>query len=180
MIIILIHLLQSYFMWDSFMSGVAVSTMRTSHNQNGENEFGEMEYMNITVVTSNEPYGINDCSNPLFDGRKVPKFNLKKGGVLFTSPTQRFACFLQSNWLWHRENHFQLHLFLNFQTSSSPLVFMRVRLIRLYLFLKQKQLYCIHSLIRWWYLNNGFKFRCNPYCNSIFTEQISCHGFWVL
>ena len=130
------------------MSGVAVSTMRTSHNQNGENEFGEMEYMNITVVTSNEPYGINDCSNPLFDGRKVPKFNLKKGGVLFTSPTQRFACFLQSNWLWHRENHFQLHLFLNFQTSSSPLVFMRVRLIRLYLFLKQKQLYCIHSLIR--------------------------------
>jgi hypothetical protein len=56
MIIILIHLLQSYFMWDSF--GVAVSTMRTSHNQNGENEFAEMEYMNITVVTSNEPYGI--------------------------------------------------------------------------------------------------------------------------
>ena len=68
-------------MWGSFMSGVAVSTMRTSHNQNGENEFAEMEYMNITVVTSNEPYGINDCSNPLFDGRKVPKFNLKKGGV---------------------------------------------------------------------------------------------------
>uniref|UniRef100_A0A2K1YMV3 Uncharacterized protein n=1 Tax=Populus trichocarpa TaxID=3694 RepID=A0A2K1YMV3_POPTR len=54
------------------MSGVAVSTMRTSHNQNGENEFAEMEYMNITVVTSNEPYGRNDCPNPLFDGRKVP------------------------------------------------------------------------------------------------------------
>jgi hypothetical protein len=57
-------------MWDSFMSGVAVSTMRTSHSQNGENEFAEMEYMNITAVTSNEPYGINDCSNPLFDAVK--------------------------------------------------------------------------------------------------------------
>ncbi|KAG6758899.1 hypothetical protein POTOM_035362 [Populus tomentosa] len=72
----------SYFMWDSFMSGVAVSTMRTSHNQNGENEFGEMEYMNITVVTSNEPYEINDCSNPLFDDRQVPKFNLKKASFV--------------------------------------------------------------------------------------------------
>ncbi|KAF2287749.1 hypothetical protein GH714_002557 [Hevea brasiliensis] len=71
----------SYFMWDSFTSGVAVSIMRNLHNQNGENEFAEMEYMNITVVTSNEPYGIYDGSNPFFDGRKVPVFNLKKGGV---------------------------------------------------------------------------------------------------
>ncbi|KAJ6764116.1 INOSINE-URIDINE PREFERRING NUCLEOSIDE HYDROLASE FAMILY PROTEIN [Salix koriyanagi] len=71
----------SYFMWDSFTSGVAVSIMRTLHNQNGENEFAEMEYMNITVVTSNEPYGINDGSNPFFDDRKVPKFNLEKEGV---------------------------------------------------------------------------------------------------
>ncbi|KAH8499885.1 hypothetical protein H0E87_015215 [Populus deltoides] len=71
----------SYFMWDSFTSGVAVSIMRTLHNQNGENEFAEMEYMNITVVTSNEPYGINDGSNPFFNDRKVPKFNLVKGGV---------------------------------------------------------------------------------------------------
>ncbi|KAF9678091.1 hypothetical protein SADUNF_Sadunf08G0175800 [Salix dunnii] len=71
----------SYFMWDSFTSGVAVSIMRTLHNQNGENEFAEMEYMNITVVTSNEPYGINDGSNPFFNDRKVPKFNLEKGGV---------------------------------------------------------------------------------------------------
>ncbi|KAJ9181999.1 hypothetical protein P3X46_006037 [Hevea brasiliensis] len=71
----------SYFMWDSFTSGVAVSIMSNLHNQNGENEFAEMEYMNITVVTSNEPYGIYDGSNPFFDGRKVPVFNLKKGGV---------------------------------------------------------------------------------------------------
>ncbi|XP_021290582.1 uncharacterized protein LOC110421333 [Herrania umbratica] len=71
----------SYFMWDSFTSGVAVSIMRNSHKSNGENEFAEMEYMNITVVTSNKPYGISDGSNPLFDGLKVPKFNLKKGGV---------------------------------------------------------------------------------------------------
>ncbi|KAG8658763.1 hypothetical protein MANES_03G189100v8 [Manihot esculenta] len=71
----------SYFMWDSFTSGVAVSSLRNLHNQNEENEFAEMEYMNITVVTSNEPYGIYDSSNPFFDGRRVPKFNLKKGGV---------------------------------------------------------------------------------------------------
>ncbi|KAH7573651.1 hypothetical protein ACOSP7_007444 [Xanthoceras sorbifolium] len=71
----------SYFMWDSFTSGVAVSSMQNSHNHSGENEFAEMEYMNITVVTSNKPYGISDGSNPFFDGRKVPKFNLRKGGV---------------------------------------------------------------------------------------------------
>ncbi|KAL5541760.1 hypothetical protein UlMin_009470 [Ulmus minor] len=71
----------SYFMWDSFTSGVAISIMRNSHNHNGENEFAEMEYMNITVVTSNRPYGISDGSNPFFDGLKVPKFNLKRGGV---------------------------------------------------------------------------------------------------
>ncbi|KAJ4834108.1 hypothetical protein Tsubulata_039172 [Turnera subulata] len=69
----------SYFMWDSFMAGIAVSSMKNSHNQ--ENEFSEMEYMNITVVTSNEPYGIHDGSNPLFDGRRVPNFNLKPNGV---------------------------------------------------------------------------------------------------
>jgi hypothetical protein len=72
---------QSYFMWDSFTSGVAVSIMRNSNRNKGENEFAEMEYINITVVTSNKPYGISDGSNPLFDGLKVPKFNLKKGGV---------------------------------------------------------------------------------------------------
>ncbi|KAL9410422.1 hypothetical protein AB3S75_044227 [Citrus x aurantiifolia] len=71
----------SYFMWDSFTSGVAMSIMQHSHNHNGENEFAEMEYMNITVVTSNKPYGISDGSNPFFDGRETPKFNLKKGGV---------------------------------------------------------------------------------------------------
>ncbi|KAJ1428824.1 Ribonucleoside hydrolase-like [Sesbania bispinosa] len=71
----------SYFMWDSFTCGVAVSIMRNSNKHKGENEFAEMEYMNITVVTSNKPYGISDGSNPFFDGLKVPKFNLKKGGV---------------------------------------------------------------------------------------------------
>ncbi|KAK9288648.1 hypothetical protein L1049_017108 [Liquidambar formosana] len=70
----------SYFMWDSFTSGVAVSIMRNSQSR-GENEFAEMEYMNITVVTSNKPYGISDVSNPFFNGLKVPKFNLKKDGV---------------------------------------------------------------------------------------------------
>jgi hypothetical protein len=68
-------------MWDSFTSGVAVSIMKNSNRNNGENEFAEMEYMNITVITSNKPYGISDGSNPLFDGLKVSKFNLKKGAV---------------------------------------------------------------------------------------------------
>ncbi|KAK1295153.1 hypothetical protein QJS10_CPA16g01354 [Acorus calamus] len=71
----------SYFMWDSFMSGVAVSIMRNSHNHDGENEFAEMEYLNITVVTSNKPYGVSDGSNPFFNGRLIPRFNLQKDGV---------------------------------------------------------------------------------------------------
>jgi hypothetical protein len=68
-------------MWDSFAAGVAISIMRNSNNQNGKNEFAEMEYMNITVVTSNKPYGVYDGSNPVFDGLDTPKFNLTKGGV---------------------------------------------------------------------------------------------------
>ncbi|KAK6803788.1 hypothetical protein RDI58_001572 [Solanum bulbocastanum] len=71
----------SYFMWDSFLSGIAASIMRKQHNNQGENEFAEMEYINITVVTSNMPYGISDGSNPFFDGRRTPKFNLERNGV---------------------------------------------------------------------------------------------------
>lgn len=67
-------------MWDSFMTGVSTSIMRNLHKENGENEFAEMEYMNITVITSNKPYGTSDGSNSLFDGH-VQKFNLKKNGV---------------------------------------------------------------------------------------------------
>ncbi|KAL2534577.1 inosine-uridine preferring nucleoside hydrolase family protein [Abeliophyllum distichum] len=75
------HFYTSYFMWDSFTSGVAASIMRNRENQNGENEFAKMEYMNITVITSNKPYQISDGSNPFFDGLKFPKFNLKRNGV---------------------------------------------------------------------------------------------------
>ncbi|PUZ66018.1 hypothetical protein GQ55_3G272600 [Panicum hallii var. hallii] len=71
----------SYFMWDSFMTGVALSIMRNGERPNGENDFAEMEVMNITVVTSNEPYGVHDGSNPFFDGHVRPKFNLLEGGV---------------------------------------------------------------------------------------------------
>ncbi|PSS33926.1 Pyrimidine-specific ribonucleoside hydrolase [Actinidia chinensis var. chinensis] len=71
----------SYFMWDSFTSGVATSIMSISNDRTGENEFAEMEFINITVVTSNRPYGVSDGSNPFFDGLKTSKFNLKKGGV---------------------------------------------------------------------------------------------------
>ncbi|KAI3982528.1 hypothetical protein MKX01_031267 [Papaver californicum] len=70
----------SYFMWDSFTSGIASSIMHNS-NANGENEFAEMEYMNVTVVTSNAPYSISDGSNPLFSGCATPKFDLQKDGV---------------------------------------------------------------------------------------------------
>lgn len=73
--------MQSYFMWDSFTTGVATSIMQKPMNIEGENEFAEMEYMNITVVTSNEPYGVSDGSNPFFDGRRIPKFNLSRNGV---------------------------------------------------------------------------------------------------
>lgn len=68
-------------MWDSFLSGVASSIMRNLPNIDGENEFAEMRYMNITVITSNKPYGISDGSNPFFDGRATPRFNLQKAGV---------------------------------------------------------------------------------------------------
>lgn len=75
------HFFTSYFMWDSFTTGVATSILQKPNNIHGDNEFAEMEYMNITVVTSNEPCGISDGSNPFFDGRKIPKFNLRRNGV---------------------------------------------------------------------------------------------------
>lgn len=68
-------------MWDSFLSGVATSIMLQENNINGENDFAEMEYINITVITSNEPYGANDGSNPFFNGLKKPKFGLEREGV---------------------------------------------------------------------------------------------------
>ena len=73
--------MQNYFMWDSFMVGVSLSVMSNSGSRFGENEFAEMEYMNLTVVTSNKPYGGLDGSNPFFDGRDIPKFHLQKNGV---------------------------------------------------------------------------------------------------
>lgn len=71
----------SYFMWDSFLSGVATSIMLKDNNIKGENDFAEMEYMNITLITSNEPYGKSDGSNPFFNGLKKPKFDLERKGV---------------------------------------------------------------------------------------------------
>lgn len=70
----------SYYMWDSFAAGVALSSMRNGEI-NGGNDFAELEYINITVITSNKPYGVRDGSNPFFDGRATPKFGLKEGGV---------------------------------------------------------------------------------------------------
>ncbi|CAN6355213.1 unnamed protein product [Urochloa humidicola] len=70
-----------YYMWDSFAAGVMLSSMRRGGGGGGGNEFAELEYMNITVVTSNRPYGVRDGSNPFFDGRATPKFGLEEGGV---------------------------------------------------------------------------------------------------
>ncbi|XP_031111966.1 uncharacterized protein LOC116015938 [Ipomoea triloba] len=71
----------NYFMWDVFMCGVATSIMsKQAQNGEGQNEFAEMKYMNITVITSNKPYGVSDGSNPLFDGRKTPKLRLSRNG----------------------------------------------------------------------------------------------------
>ncbi|KAL6619255.1 hypothetical protein ACP70R_034394 [Stipagrostis hirtigluma subsp. patula] len=69
-----------FYMWDSFAAGVALSSMRHGETD-GSNDFAELEYMNITVVTSNKPYGLRDGSNPFFDGRATPKFRLQEGGV---------------------------------------------------------------------------------------------------
>ncbi|KAF6995848.1 hypothetical protein CFC21_012278 [Triticum aestivum] len=75
-----LHGSTGYYMWDSFAAGVAFSSMRNG-DANGANDFAELEYMNITVITSNKPYGVHDGSNPFFDGRATPKFGLKVGGV---------------------------------------------------------------------------------------------------
>ncbi|XAR54600.1 hypothetical protein NMG60_11029813 [Bertholletia excelsa] len=75
------QLYTSYFMWDSFTSAVATSIIHNFDDHSGRNKFAEMEFINLTVITSNKPYGISDGSNPFFDGRKTPKFNLKIGGV---------------------------------------------------------------------------------------------------
>lgn len=72
---------ESYFLWDSFTSGVAISSMRNDKNFQHGNDFAELVYMNVTVITSNKPYGVYDSSNPLFNAHTVPKFGLKKGGV---------------------------------------------------------------------------------------------------
>ncbi|KAL6910011.1 hypothetical protein ACP4OV_001269 [Aristida adscensionis] len=69
-----------FYMWDSFAAGVAISSMRHGET-NGGNDFAELEYVNITVVTSNKPYGLRDGSNPFFDGHATPKFGLQEGGV---------------------------------------------------------------------------------------------------
>ncbi|KAK8516705.1 hypothetical protein V6N12_049426 [Hibiscus sabdariffa] len=55
--------------------------MRNTRNHKGENEFAEMQYMNITVVTSNQPYGALDGSNPQITGHSMPKFNIHKNVV---------------------------------------------------------------------------------------------------
>ncbi|KAB2630111.1 hypothetical protein D8674_007630 [Pyrus ussuriensis x Pyrus communis] len=72
---------KQFCMWDSFMVGVALSQMRGLERDDKENEFAKLEYMNLTVITSNRPYGISDGSNPLIDGRLIPKFGVQKNGV---------------------------------------------------------------------------------------------------
>ena len=63
------------------MVGVALSQMLNLDRGGGNNAYSKMEYLNISIVTSNEPYGISDGSNPLVDGRLIPKFGVQKNGV---------------------------------------------------------------------------------------------------
>lgn len=72
---------QIYSMWDSFMVGVALSQMHSLDREGGNNTYSKMDYLNITIVTSNEPYGISDGSNPFVDGHLVPKFGVQKNGL---------------------------------------------------------------------------------------------------
>lgn len=71
----------SYFMWDSFTSGILLSSIWNGYTNIEDNDFAELKYRYITIVTSNKPYGIHDGSNPFFDNRTMPKFHLRKGGV---------------------------------------------------------------------------------------------------
>ncbi|GAB2295117.1 Nucleoside hydrolase 3 [Dionaea muscipula] len=71
----------NYYIWDTFAAGVAVSIMSKPDDTDGENDFANMKYVNITLVTSNKPYGISDGSNPFFDGCQIPRFHLENGGV---------------------------------------------------------------------------------------------------
>lgn len=71
----------SYFMWDSFTSGILLSSISHGYTNVEDNDFAELKYRYITIVTSNKPYGIHDGSNPFFDNRTMPKFHLSKGGV---------------------------------------------------------------------------------------------------
>ncbi|KAL4351803.1 hypothetical protein GQ457_06G020300 [Hibiscus cannabinus] len=57
----------------------AIFIMNNPHE--GENEFAEMQYMNIIALTSNQPYGALDDSNPQITGNSMPKFNVHKNGV---------------------------------------------------------------------------------------------------
>ncbi|XP_008450713.2 nucleoside hydrolase 3-like isoform X2 [Cucumis melo] len=74
---------EMYSMWDSFMVGVALSQMYNLHRGGGIgiNAFSKMEYLNLTIVTSNEPYGISDGSNPFVNGRLLSTFGFQKNGV---------------------------------------------------------------------------------------------------
>lgn len=68
------------YLWDSFTSGVAVSGILTNHSIK-KNKYCVLHYRNVTVVTSNKPYGAQDGSNSFFDNRTVPRFHLQKGGI---------------------------------------------------------------------------------------------------
>ena len=59
---------------------MAISGILTN-NSISNNEYCVLKKRNVTVITSNKPYGANDGSNPFFNNRTSPKFNLLKNGV---------------------------------------------------------------------------------------------------
>ncbi|KAL8121665.1 nucleoside hydrolase 3-like isoform X2 [Apium graveolens] len=72
--------IKHFSVWDAFNAGIAASTMQNFYKNDGENDFAEMKYMNMTVVTSDKPYGTSDGSNPLFQHRK-DKFHYMQNGI---------------------------------------------------------------------------------------------------
>ncbi|XP_024525453.1 uncharacterized protein LOC112344613 [Selaginella moellendorffii] len=71
---------QYFYLWDSFTSAIAISGMLNGHDAS-KNEFGTIDPALVTIVTSNEPYGVRDGSNPLFETKRWRKFGLEKGDV---------------------------------------------------------------------------------------------------
>jgi hypothetical protein len=65
-------------MWDSFTSGILLSSIWHGYDNIEDNDFAKLKYRYITMVTSNKPYRIHDGSNPFLIIKPRLSFNLGK------------------------------------------------------------------------------------------------------